>query len=54
MRFLVMLAGIAVVLGAATPAEADPGNSGRDASFLAALDKAGITTGSSILTGQSA
>jgi hypothetical protein len=43
MRFLVMLAGFAAVLGVATPAQADPGNSGRDASFLAALDKAGIT-----------
>ena len=43
MRFLVMLAGFAAVLGVATPAQADPGNSGRDASFLAALNKAGIT-----------
>ena len=43
MRFLVMFAGFAAVLGVATPAQADPGNSGRDASFLAALNKAGIT-----------
>jgi hypothetical protein len=43
MRFLFMLAGFAAVLGAATPAQADPGNSGADASFLAALNKAGIT-----------
>ena len=40
MRFLVMVAGIAAVLGVATPAQADPGP---DASFLAALTKAGIT-----------
>ena len=43
MRFLVMIAGFAAVLGVFTPAQADPGNSGPDASFLAALDKAGIT-----------
>jgi hypothetical protein len=43
MRFLVVLAGFAAVLGVATPALADPGNSGTDASFLAALNKAGIT-----------
>ena len=43
MRFLVMLAGFAAVLGVATPAQADPGNSGTDASFLAALQKSGIT-----------
>ena len=43
MRFLVMFAGFAAVLGVVTPAQADPGNSGRDASFLAALNKAGIT-----------
>jgi hypothetical protein len=42
-RFLAMLAGFVAVLGVATPAQADPGNSGRDASFLAALNKAGIT-----------
>lgn len=38
-----MIAGFAAVLGVSTPAQADPGNSGPDASFLAALDKAGIT-----------
>lgn len=43
MRFLVMLAGFAAVLGTVSPAQADPGNSGPDASFLAALTKAGIT-----------
>ena len=43
MRFLVMLAGFAAVLAVATPAQADPGSSGTDASFLAALTKAGIT-----------
>jgi hypothetical protein len=43
MRFLVMLTGFAAVLGVATPAQADPANSGPDASFLAALNKAGIT-----------
>ena len=43
MRFLIMLAGFAAVLGMATPAQADPGTSGPDASFLAALSKAGIT-----------
>jgi Protein of unknown function (DUF732) len=43
MRFLVILAGFAAVLGVVTPAQADPGNSGPDASFLAALNKAGIT-----------
>jgi Protein of unknown function (DUF732) len=43
MRFLVMLAGLAAVLGVAAPAQADPGYSGPDASFLAALNKAGIT-----------
>jgi hypothetical protein len=42
MRFLVMLAGFAALLGVA-PAQADPGNSGPDARFLAALNKAGIT-----------
>jgi hypothetical protein len=35
-----MLAGFTAVLGVATPAQADPGP---DASFLAALTKAGIT-----------
>ncbi len=43
MRFLVMLAGFVAVLGVATPAQADPGSSGTDASFLGALQKAGIT-----------
>jgi hypothetical protein len=43
MRFLVVLASFAVVLGVAAPAQADPGSSGTDASFLAALTKAGIT-----------
>jgi Protein of unknown function (DUF732) len=45
MRMLVVLASLAAVIGAATPAQADPnGNdSGPDASFLAALDNAGIT-----------
>ena len=43
MRLLVMVAGFAAVLGVATPAQADTGNSGPDASFLAALTKAGIT-----------
>jgi hypothetical protein len=44
MRFLVMLAGFAAALGlVATPGQADPGTSGPDASFLAALTKAGIT-----------
>lgn len=43
MRFLVMLAGFAAVLGAATPTQADPGTTGPDASFLAALNQAGIT-----------
>jgi hypothetical protein len=45
MRMLVVLASFAAVIGAATPAQADPGSndSGPDAGFLAALDKAGIT-----------
>ncbi len=44
MRMLAVLASVAAVLGMAAPAQADPGNaSGTDASFLAALDKAGIT-----------
>jgi hypothetical protein len=42
MRFLVMHAGFAAVLGMAS-AQADPGNPGSDARFLAALTKAGIT-----------
>ncbi len=46
MRTLVMLAGFAAVIGMATPAQADPTTSSdTDASFLAALDKAGITYG---------
>jgi Protein of unknown function (DUF732) len=46
MRTLVLLAGFAAVIGMATPAQADPtSSSGSDASFLAALDKAGITYG---------
>jgi hypothetical protein len=42
---LVMLASFAAVIGVAAPAQADPGgnDSGPDASFLAALDNAGIT-----------
>jgi hypothetical protein len=45
MRRLVVLAGLAAVIGVAPPAGADPGgnNSGPDASFLAALDNAGIS-----------
>jgi hypothetical protein len=42
-RFLVILASFAAVLGLVTPAQADPGISGSDASFLTALTKAGIT-----------
>lgn len=41
MRFaLVVLTGLTAMLGSAVPAQADPG---LDASFLGALDKAGIT-----------
>jgi hypothetical protein len=41
---LAALAGCAVLAGAAAPAYADPvGASGADASFIAALNKAGIT-----------
>jgi Protein of unknown function (DUF732) len=45
MRMLVVLASFTAVIGVATPAQADPsGNdSGRDASFLTALENAGIT-----------
>ncbi|BBY11496.1 DUF732 domain-containing protein [Mycobacterium marseillense] len=44
MRILVVLAGLVAVIGAAAPAHADPaGNSASDVSFLAALNKAGIT-----------
>lgn len=44
MRLLIILAGIAAFVGMAAPAGADPGSngSGPDASFLAALDSAGI------------
>ena len=41
MRLLVVLAGLAAVMGLATPAQADAGNP--DADFLAALNNAGIT-----------
>jgi hypothetical protein len=42
---LVMIAGFATVIGMSVPAGADPGSNGSvpDASFLAALDSAGIT-----------
>jgi Protein of unknown function (DUF732) len=45
MRMLAFVAGFAAVIGVAVPASADPGSSGAgpDASFLAALDSAGIT-----------
>jgi hypothetical protein len=45
MRPLIALASLAVVIGGAAPAHADPGtaDSGADASFLAALRQAGIT-----------
>jgi Protein of unknown function (DUF732) len=44
MRMLVVLAGCVALVGAAAPAYADPiGTSGADASFIAALNKAGIT-----------
>ena len=45
MRMLVMIAGFATVIGMSVPAGADPGSNGSvpDASFLAALDTAGIT-----------
>jgi hypothetical protein len=45
MRTLVVVAGFAAVIAVATPAQADPESSASDsdASFLAALDKAGIT-----------
>lgn len=47
MRTLVLLAGFAAVIGVAAPAQADTENAAPnpDASFLAALDKAGITYG---------
>ncbi len=45
MRLRVVLASLAAIIGLAVPAQADPDstNPGLDASFLAALDKAGIT-----------
>ncbi len=45
MRRLVMLASFVAVIGPAGPAQADPSgtDSGSDASFLTALDQAGIT-----------
>ncbi|RAU99622.1 DUF732 domain-containing protein [Mycobacterium colombiense] len=44
MRMLVVLAGSAALVGTAAPAYADPvGSSGPDASFIAALNQAGIT-----------
>ena len=44
MRMLLALAGCAALAGAAAPAYADPvGTSGADASFIAALNQAGIT-----------
>lgn len=44
MRLLVVLAGFAVMICVATPAQGDPGgtDSGPDASFLAELKKAGV------------
>ena len=47
MRLLVVFAGFAAAVSVATPAQADPGSndSGPDASFLAALDKAGVRDG---------
>lgn len=44
MRMLLVLAGCAALAGVAAPAYADPvGTSGPDASFIAALNQAGIT-----------
>ncbi|OBH80357.1 hypothetical protein A5682_15055 [Mycobacterium mantenii] len=40
---LVVLAGCAALIGVAAPAYADPVGTGPDASFLAALNQAGIT-----------
>jgi Protein of unknown function (DUF732) len=42
-RVLAVLVGFTAAIGVAAPAGADSGNSGPDASFLAALDTAGIT-----------
>jgi hypothetical protein len=38
-----VLAGLALIIGLAAPAHADPADPGVDASFLNALDRAGIT-----------
>jgi hypothetical protein len=45
MRTLQALAGLAVIIGLAVPAQADPGSPdpGADASFLDSLNKAGMT-----------
>lgn len=43
MRLLVVLVGVAASVAAASVARADPGLSGSDESFLAALKQAGIT-----------
>jgi hypothetical protein len=45
MRLLAVLASLAAIIGLAVPAQADPSGSdpGLDASFLGALDQAGIT-----------
>ncbi len=45
MRLIVMFAAVAVVIGRAVPAQADPGaaDPGLDASFLSQLSQAGIT-----------
>lgn len=44
MRILGVFAGVVAIVGLATPAHAEPaGNSASDVSFLAALNKAGIT-----------
>ena len=45
MRLLVALAGLAVIIGQAVPAQADPAptDPGQDASFLSQLSQAGIT-----------
>jgi hypothetical protein len=45
MRLRIVLASFAAVIGLAAPAQADPGgtDSGPDATFLAALHRAGIT-----------
>lgn len=42
MRMLVVLVSFAAVIGVAAPGQADPGSDDPDASFLAALDKAGV------------